>query len=216
MMTWKTFAAGAVIALGFGSAAQAITLQFDQYQSGQYIGDLSIATLEANDISGGVELTLTNNALVGGLDAFITRLFLNNDSDATVAVSNVQPVGGVAYSGLETWNVDKTDAGFKYDIRTSWPTSNQLDRLNIGESSTFRLLGSVSLASLFSDMGKLAMIHVQGLETPDWCKDDYSERACAGSTKYVATISAVPLPAGGVLLLTALGGLAAARRRKSA
>ena len=210
-LTLRRAFGGAVLAAALGfvaSAASALTVNFDTWITGTNLGNTSLATLTATQNGSDVDITFTNTGIAGGVNAFDTRLLMQYNG--SVAAIGFQFISGVAMTGLFK-NVNDT-AG-PWDLGTGWGTAgspNGLFRLNVGESSSFRLLNA-SLANLFAGSGSspFAMIHVQGLTG-------------GGSTKYGGSVptpppAPVPLPAAGVLLLAAMGGLGiASRRRKTA
>ena len=201
MERFATYGPRAVLAAVFAlwaCIAQAVTLNFDEHVTGVDLGATTVATLEANDVAGGVQMTLTNVAVAGGIDAFLTQLLMTYDG--ALGGLSLQNDAGVAASAFNTGAI--TNASFDFDFEVLWPTSNAGGgalRLNIGESSTFTILGA-TLADLFNGTPG-AMLHVQGLDG-------------GGSTKYIASV--VPLPAAGLMLLGALGLLGVSRRRSNA
>jgi hypothetical protein len=196
----KTLAAAAVMAFS-GQAASATTISFDEFRTGTDLGSVVLGTLQATQVGTAVEFVYTNTASVINATNFTTQLFLTY-VDSRVGVSRINISGVASDSFLSTSGV--TNAGLEFQFRIGWPESGRGGgalRLNPGESSTFQLLNT-TLAGFFQGDNS-AMIHLQGLED-------------GGSTKYVSTPSAVPIPAAGFLLLAGLGGLAAMRRRKTA
>jgi hypothetical protein len=204
MRMFKTILAGAVLALGFSGAASAVTISFNDYREGRDLGDTVVATLSAEQVFKGVRFTLTNTSATP-LNSFISRLFLAYDGP----LGPVQRLneGGVATSGY--WKnaaIDNAGLQFQFAIRFLGT-----DRLNPGESATFRLRNT-TLAGFFQG-GGFGMVQVQGLDS---MPAPFSSQG-GSYAKYTAPqIAPVPLPAAGLMLLGALGGLAALRRRKAA
>ena len=169
-------------------AAQAVTLNFDEYVGGVNLGAGPVATLEANDVVGGVELTLTNNAAAG---SNIGRLWMVFDGNT----------GGLSMSGAAIRDFSTTPwmiAGNTFDINTGFFGPSSINSVLFGESVTFTLLGA-TVADLFGDSPG-ALINIAGLN--------------GGTARYAATLAAVPLPAAGLMLLGALGLMAVGRRSR--
>ncbi len=191
----------AAVLMLWSCAAYAVTLTFDEYVTGEDLGETTLATLEITETADGVQFTLTNVAVDAGIDAFLTQLFLTYES--STAGLTLTDDGGVATDDFTTNDI--INASFDFQIIVEWETSNRgggEERLEIGESSTFTIVGA-TLDDFLSDDDVFAMIHIQGLDG-------------GGSTKYTATIPPIPLPAAGGLLLAALGALAIRRRREQA
>ena len=192
----KSLATAAVLTV-MASGANAATVNFDTYHSGLNVGSTTLGTLSAEQAGSDVQFVYTNTAF--GYDpGHTTQLFLTYlGQQATVTLLNIAGVATDAFAK----DASLTNAGLQFQFRVSWPTKNTgggVLRLNPGESSTFKLLNT-TLAGFFQGDNS-AMIHIQGLTD-------------GASAKYVST-SPVPVPAAGFLLVGALGGLAALRRRK--
>ncbi len=88
-----------------------------------------------------------------------------------------------------------------------WMTASQAATVTVSGSvaSTFDLTADTPQFFGVTDIGGLTSINFSASGSPS---------IVAVDDVYTGTISAVPLPAGGVLLLAGLGGLVALRRRK--
>lgn len=195
---WLRVLSAALLMIWSG-AAQAVTLTFDQYVNGEDYGATSIATLQADDVAGGVQMTLTNTALVGGMNAYVSQLLMTyQGASSSLSLNNE---AGVATTSFQDGSF--LNAGFPFDLRIRWDETDPLTQLNIGESSTFTILGA-SMADLFQSLPgtPFAMIQVKGLDN-------------ANATKYAASFAPIPLPAAGLMLLVALGLLGVVRRRQA-
>jgi len=194
---WLRVLAAAFLVVWSG-AAQAVTLTFDEYVNGANYGATSLAMLQADDVAGGVQMTLTNTALAGGMNAHVTQLLLTYQG-VTGALS-LGNEAGVVPTGFQDGSF--LNAGFPFDLRIRWDETGPLTQLNIGESSTFTILGA-SLADLFQSLpgSPFAMIQLKGLDT-------------ANATKYAASFAPIPLPAAGLMLLAALALMAGLRRTR--
>ncbi|MBM1222514.1 hypothetical protein JQU17_20080 [Ponticoccus sp. SC2-23] len=189
----------AVFLMIWSGAAQAVTLTFDQYVNGADYGATTIATLEADDVAGGVQMTLTNTAVIGGMNAYVSQLLMTYQGVTSgLSLSNE---AGVATTSFQDGSF--LNAGFPFDLRIRWDETDPLTQLNIGESSTFTILGA-SIADLFQSLPgtPFAMLQIKGLDN-------------ANATKYAASFAPIPLPAAGLMLLVALGLLGVARRRQA-
>jgi hypothetical protein len=214
------FTCGMLMSTALAQAAT-VTINFDTYLSGQNVGTGSIATLEADQIGADVQLKLTNT-FASQPASFDTQLFLAYlGSSFGTGLSDVS--GVVTSDFTNPAPATFVNAGYTWDMLVEWETSNKDDtlRLNPGESSTF-LLTNALLTSLFggSSLSPFAMLHLQGL-TPVLIDGEL-----VGSTKYGGTVvctglcsppvGEVPLPAGILLLLSALGGLGFLTRCRNA
>lgn len=224
LLTLRAFA----IALTLGasvvaSSAQAATIGFDNILSDNMSGD---------ELNGNFQLTVTDqggssvlfsiaSAVNAGMTYFIGGIFVD---DATVPLlsslplTNTVPSASVAYS-----RTTETKKGVTTNNPKNFPQGNNLaptfestatflsDNSNgnakavqPGEVVSFLFGGSFASVIAGLTSGELRIgLHVQGIGND--------------SDSYVsAPMPAVPLPAAGFLLVGALGGLAAVRRRRRA
>jgi len=207
---FKTIAAaGSFVVLA--GMAQASTFTFDNIAGGDTYGDAYAGnfSLEVSDIGGGNVLLQFVSASVPGLDYFIRTIFVDDTnptsfpslpatSDAAYSVGTVSMTFGSGGNLPQGNNVGfSTDFNFDRDNNNSTGNDNAIHQ---GETAGFVFAGSFSgiLAALNS--GDLSFgIHLQGL--PNGESDSY-------------VISQVPVPAAGLMLFGALGGLGFAARRK--
>jgi len=185
-------------------ASQAFTFDYDTIVTGAPDGSAPWAKLTVVDNgSDTVDLTLSNlMPLVG--TAFISELDLNMSpypsglTFATVS-GDTGSINGHTFSSNGVNGV----SGNKFDMKVDFRTSG--NRLNPGESVTFRVTGSGLTAAAFNSFtsggnGQMkSMIHIQSLAD--------------GSSAKVQATEAVPEPA--TLSLLAAGALALVRRRKA-
>lgn len=197
-MNWlnqKVLAAITCFLLTAGTAqAATVSVSFSTFFTGEDLGAVELATLEATQLGGDVEIVFTNTAFAHA-NSFETQLYLGygGPADSSVGLTNVS---GVATDSFQTNAGSFVNADATFDILVAWGTSNKgggISRLEPGESSTF-LLTDALLSLLFGGSGRdpFAMIHVQGLNS-------------GNSTKYVGTIAPVPLPAALPLFAGGLG-----------
>jgi len=161
--------------------------------------------------------------MVGATDAGAVTVI--NDGDTVDITSNSVFIGDVdATGGAGSWSVTfnaLTDpllatatasltnvvAGTFSDLVMSWIASSDdfvLATTTIDENNL-----SPSLSTVFTDNGVFG-----GDDNPQYLLITWSDSLAGAS--FDLDVAAVPLPAGGLLLLTALGGMAAVRRRRKA
>lgn len=161
--------------------------------------------------------------MVGATDAGAVTVI--NDGDTVDITSNSVFIGDVyATGGAGSWSVTfnaLTDpllatatasltnvvAGTFSNLMMQWIASEDnwvLATTIIDENNP-----SPSLSTVFTDSGVFG-----GDDNPQYLLITWSDSLAGAS--FDLDVAAVPLPAGGLLLLTALGGMAAVRRRRKA
>lgn len=161
--------------------------------------------------------------MIGATDAGAVTVI--DDGDNVIINSNSEFIGDVdATGGAGSWKVTFTAltdpllatatasltnvvAGTFSDLVMSWIASSDdfvLATTTIDENNL-----SPSISTNFTDNGVFG-----GDDNPQYLLISWSDSLAGAS--FDVEVSAVPLPAGGLLLLTALGGMAAVRRRRKA
>ncbi|MCA8881973.1 MAG: VPLPA-CTERM sorting domain-containing protein [Rhodobacteraceae bacterium] len=193
----RTALVAGLMGLLAATGAKAAPLQFSSYLTGTNLGKTTIATLDATQDATGVIFTLTHT-LANQPSSFVNDLFLDYSGSTQGLSANY--VSGINFSSFSTGSI--TNAGYGFNIKFDYPTSNGKKappRLTYGLSSTFKIVGA-TLANFNFGVGN-PMLHMNGLNG-------------GGSTKYGPDIANAPVPAAGVLLFTALGGIGALRARR--
>jgi hypothetical protein len=137
------------------ASASSITFPFNTVHSGATPGGPAPwATMTMSDITGGVQISLTNSA-TNPAEQFISELNL---------LFNVQPTGFGFTSdpyvrGINLRNY--TDAGLSFNVEVRFKVAPPLQRLLPGKTSTFKLFG-VSTSD-FAGLNNSAMVHIQAI-----------------------------------------------------
>lgn len=188
------------LAFGLATGAQALTIEYNSYVSGEDLGTGNVATLELTQVGDDVTFLLTNT-LTDYMSSFIESLGL--DYDGIVLGLSFTYDGGVYPNEIDL--DDTPPSGNPYNIVVGYNTSNKnggILRLNPNEFSEFTIL-DVNLED-FNFASGASQIHLGATRDGQ-------------STKYTGTQPApVPLPAAGVLLIGGLAGMAGLRRRSRA
>lgn len=230
MFNVKTFAAAAAAAIMAASAANATTISvsaftedgFDAYQSGnilayqnfesfdapvQYSGGLTGTNVGdftslggtgegTSIIDDGTDLAVDNNAAFGRVNTTNPgeNWLSSNDTDGILWNASA---GGSLFNSVAFSLSDIADTGATLTV-TADGTAESFSGLGNGEVKWV----VISFGS-FIDSAKVSLENTDGAINNDGFGIDD------------VTIAAVPLPAGAALMLTGLGGLAIARRRKA-
>lgn len=174
---------------------------FDLLKKTAVAAAVSIAMLPA--AASAVTLDATNNITnTGSFDIFGGPYFF-----------------GASFSGTDTSGM------FSFDFFNSSATDKTVG-VTVGTvlQSTAKFIGGVTAEwlngnSIFIPEGKTQVFEITTLlaaGSSDTLKITFGDPSGGGRADIDLTVAAVPLPAGGLLLLGALGGLAALRRRKQA
>jgi len=215
--------AGAVLAVACGllwsQAAAAVSFDFDL--PGTAIASQNppyptVATITLTQVAGGVQFTLDpNEASPGwGASSFIERLDFVY-TGAALDAGDFLNVSGVAASSFEFEdNPNNVDAGYQAEdahIIVEWPSSNQADRFEPNETSTWLIPGTTlanfvgTSASANSKPGPIfGVLSVTAYSLPG---------VQPTPSNWVAVI---PEPGTSALVLAGLGGLGLRGRRRTA
>ncbi|WP_226561882.1 VPLPA-CTERM sorting domain-containing protein [Salipiger thiooxidans] len=203
---------GAGVLLGGSQQASAVTFGFDNIAGGSTAGDAyaSNFTLDVNDIGAGKVLFQIVSAVAPALNYGIRTIFVENTSpsafssvpstnDASNSVGKVamkRYFGGFLPQGI--------NAGFDSSFRFDRDLTTLGSAIQQGETAGFIFNIVGDFASLIDALtsGQLRFgLHLQNLPG-------------GASDSYVNSVTPVPLPAAGILLIGAMGGLGFASRRK--
>jgi hypothetical protein len=198
-MNIKTAFASAAIFLGSLVSTQADTLNFNELTSG--VQPTTVATL-------------SNATLVSGVDGSdpTIGIFSYNTGDFGVAATG----GGVCFLDLVAVPFNCTGDGFILFNKEVKNLNFNAAFADVGDSATIFAYNGLSV------VGSKSLTHESGNATVDFGNtkitalflDSTSTEAAEGYAYTAFNFSVVPLPAGGVFLLTGLGAFAIARRRK--
>lgn len=227
-MTFRSAALGLVALLGLAAPAAAATISVDTWSVGAYTtatsgwGQKTVETFEGfgtGQIAGSLATAVGAITTLGGTGTGAsvtgdgTNLAVRNapnygrvntttggsrflDSNDTLGmVWNVALAGGAMFDRIIFSLSDAADQGARLSIIAGQETLETI----VGQKNGAVRLVEIRFGTLVS--GATILLSNNGRLNDGFAIDD-------------ATVGAVPLPAGGVLLLTALGGLGLARRRK--
>ncbi len=153
MSRWVLASALGAVALTQASAS--IVFHFNTVHSGAMpVGPAPWAVMTMNDIPGGVQISLTNNA-TNPAGLFISRLNL---------LFNTLPTGSNFVGDPYVTSISLgsyTNAGLSFNVRVNFKMAPPPQRLLPGGTSTFQLFG-VSTAN-FVGANDSAMVHIQAI-----------------------------------------------------
>jgi hypothetical protein len=153
MIRWVLASALGAVALTQASAS--IVFYFNTVHSGAMPGaPAPWAVMTMNDIPGGVQISLTNNA-TNPAGLFISRLHL---------LFNTLPTGSNFVGDPYVTSISLgsyTNAGLSFNVRVNFKMAPPPQRLLPGGTSTFQLFG-VSTAN-FVGANNSAMVHIQAI-----------------------------------------------------
>ena len=200
----KTFTAVATIAalasLGTNSAAQAATAGtycYDTVVTGATPATTCAAQLTLSTVATGVQFDLKNTD-TGDPRAWIDYLLFNYSG-------NTSGLGITDFT--DSWTIVQsigttTNAGLDFNIKDNVNPNGSKNGLLVGDTTSWIVTGAVLADIMVVDPNSL--LHIGGLNG-------------GKSTKLTTSgLSPVPLPAAGLLLMGALGGLGLAKRRRKA
>ncbi|MEO1557714.1 MAG: VPLPA-CTERM sorting domain-containing protein [Pseudomonadota bacterium] len=226
--TVRIATAGAFAALMTAASASAMTLTYD----GSVVGFKKVNVTEvSNAVNAGAykmkDTTSMDSFIVFCLDLLAsvynnvdygytaTNTPFSNSEDLSVAgaggLTGVDRIQRLFDSGYDTALTSKTNsAGFQVAL---WNAVYDDDWSVANSAGTFYQTASnggvrdaanafLSDASTYTGGQKYALTFLESTETPN-------------RSQNLVTVSAVPVPAAGLMLLTALGGMVVARRRKT-
>lgn len=203
----------AATAITLSGAANAATVSFTEGERDEVIGSIRVPTGSGNDTPGsapGFDLS-QGSALTGGDDVDLYgRIFGQTDfyNFASNAAFSLRWIfDGYVTAGVHPVGQSTLDSGF-----TATPL------LGSSNSATFTLTNTVTNASVSASFTTNVLLgDPENLFGQRFDAGSYTLEIDGDGPKdalYDITISTVPLPAGGLLLLTALGGMGVARRRR--
>lgn len=237
-MKLKFLGVVAALAMASGGAAMAATITVDEFDSFQKVEDFpdaypnSSTLVDASVLGGSRKLDVTNT-LPGTGDinsAGLTSLASQGGSLNFANGPSAKGVGSVTYGSTG-------DLGDLYAVSGSSMTANPYFLFNVGtfdNSAQAQFFATVVTGSgtytytedliglgfdpklRFSEFGGADFSDVQTITFGISTDGAQYDAALDGTLNSIQLVGAVPLPAGGVLLIGGLAGLGALRRRKKA
>lgn len=212
----RKFALALVVATGaFASASAAATYNFGNIAGGDTYGDALAAnfSLEVTDLGSNQVMFEVESASSLGT-YFISQVFVDDSTNVlggeTGAYSDINSFGEVSFLDNGTANFPQgniigfdTTAAYIREVGCGRSCGGNAQAVQPAESAAFIFAGDFNDVIAALDDGSLSFgIHVQGI-------GEYSD-------SFVSVPNGppeIPLPAGGILLLSALAGLGVARKR---
>ncbi|NIY95193.1 VPLPA-CTERM sorting domain-containing protein [Salipiger sp. HF18] len=203
---------GAGVLLGGSQQASAVTFGFDNIAGGSTAGDAYASNfkLDVTDLGAGKVLFQIVSAAAPAMNYFISTIFVDNSapssfSDVPLSSDASTSVGNVAMDRIGGGTLPQgTNVGFSSNFMFKRDVPGTGSSIHQGETAGFIFDVVGDFASLIGALtsGELRFgLHLQGLSG-------------GASDSYVNSVTPVPLPAAGILLIGALGGLGFASRRK--
>lgn len=203
---------GAGVLLGASQQAGAVTFPFENIPGADMAGDAYAGNFSLNvtDLGAGNVLFQIVSAAAPALNYFIRTIFVDDTSPS--AFTTLPSANDQSHS-VGTVNMTRSDGGtlpqgnnvgFSTEFNFNRDTPGNGNAIQQGETGGFVFGVAGSFASIISALtaGELRFgIHLQGLPG-------------GASDSFVNSVTPVPLPAAGILLIGALGGLGFAARRK--
>jgi len=235
-MNIKRLTAAALFATAMtASGASALTLKFDGWANGYKTVDVQTPAL--SNAAGAFKMkdTVTMDSLVVFCLDILGKIYSNKtynyaetatpfgnsvDLTANGGIGRIQKIFDSGYDTALTNNV--TSAGFQVALWNAvydndWSVSN-------GDGSFFETSSNggvratanayLSAAQNYAGVQKWDLTYLEGYNNTN--PDGSRAQNLVTATAYLQPLASVPLPAGGLMLIGALGSLVAMRRRKTA
>lgn len=212
-MNIKLFASAAVSALMIAGSATAATLSL--VDTGTFTLDSKFTASDLGDVNGladGVEIHTLSSGNIGGLSVDADHVkfrvtYLGSEADHTNEAFELASggAGTVLFSNDGSSSIGDSvifTGGLSGFVAFLFKDTNQGETITNGDASTSSPGLRIGFSDIFDDGRSVIALFGDGAGDADF--DDLAVK-----------ISIVPLPAGGLLLLTALGGIGFARRKKS-
>jgi len=220
----KKFARQSALAAGFAalslastaSWAASYTYDFKTFFDTSTVFDLldtknfteSVASLTISDISGGIQISLTENknsfSAKTSAGTFIDALYLSGPKGTLKSVTGTALTSGAGYS---SFGITK-DAGYRYN----WNIDFASNKFAEGTTSVVTILGSGVTAASFAKAGSVPMIDLSGVGKP------YNGLLGLNTTvHFIGKLStaAVPEPTTYALMGLGLVGISLVARRRA-